>query len=254
MKRNTMVCTAAGFLALLFGAACAKEQPKGPPPAHLDGLWHSLESGTDEGLGRYTASETWIILGEAYQYYAERNSETAMRWQDGTRGKIIITDKEITLHPQEAIRQMSDWEPVEKGGGANETYAYVLDGDELRLNDDRVFHKKAHRYEGDMFGSRNMEIRLVIGSIAQSGEVSGAYYQYYRNKKYGEPIGLAGRLEDGKLALYETGQNGANENQASMEFQDYTVFKDSIDGVWQDLREGKESNSYKLSLYLKLTD
>lgn len=39
-----------------------------------------------------------------------------------------------------------------------------------------------------------------------------------------------------------------------MEFQDYTVFKDSIDGVWQDLREGKESNSYKLSLYLKLTD
>jgi hypothetical protein len=261
MTRSALLCMAAGALiTLTLGAACTKV----PPPSHLDGLWYWTESGVDEGLGRYKAATTWIISGESYQQYEERTSEQAMHWHYGSRGAITITDKELKLRPREAIFQMTDWEPVEKGDKRIATnYIYVLDGDELSIDDNNgqpvVLRKSPFRYEATMFGAQTLEIRLTIGSIAASGEVSGAYYQYYNSKrrKYGDPIILTGHLEEGTLTLYEPEPKDPAVNRAVMRFPAYTFFiaySESIDGTWQDLREGKESNTYELSLNLETLD
>ena len=255
MKKKTWILTGALLLAL---AAVLASCAKAPPPAHLDGLWYVSTTDTAGGLGRYDYTDIWIISEGSYYQYAERISEFAMHWQSGSRGKIDIKDKAFTLIPRETTGQMSDWEPVEKGFKI--PYDYTLNGDELSLDDHNggpfVLRKSPWRYKGSMSGAQELAIRLTIDSIAASGEVSGAYYQYFnaRRNEYRDPIILTGRLEAGTLILYETEPKDPAIKRASMTFPEYSALTMDMEGVWQDLRAEKESNKFEMSLYLDVAD
>ena len=73
---------------------------------------------------------------------------------------------------------------------------------------------------------------------------------YLRNYKYGDPIELTGYFENGTLTLYETEPNNLN-LRASMQFMNFNINNDVIEGIWQDLRVGSLSNRYKIKKVLQ---
>ena len=262
MKKNTesrklLLGMAAVILSLVLSAACSKAD-KPPAVSPLDGVWFYDHSGTEEHLGSFDYTDIWIISDGRYYNYSERISSQAMHWQLGSRGAIIIKDREITLRPNEAIFQGGDWEPAKKDDTRiTANYTYVLNGDELSLEDKDnggsvELRKSPWRYTGSMYGSQDLSIRLTIAAFDASGEVHNAYYQYYneRRREYGDPIMLNGRLQEGTLTLYEMEPKDPAIKRASLIFSDYSIFSNPIEGVWQDLRKGRAANKYDLDLYL----
>jgi hypothetical protein len=103
-------------------------------------------------------------------------------------------------------------------------------------------------YVGTMTGPQTFRICLVLGGITDSGEVTDPYYMYYLNGKYGDAIYLKGNVVNDTLVLYENEPNNENVNRALFQFPNFALSKNSLTGIWQDLRSGRFSNRYEVRL------
>ncbi|WP_309608627.1 XAC2610-related protein [Flavobacterium sp.] len=67
---------------------------------------------------------------------------------------------------------------------------------------------------------------------------SGKSYGVYVYTAYDDPIVLEGKLEKEKLIIFE--KNSKENKSASMTFEKFNLDSESIEGIWKDLKNGKE--------------
>ena len=79
-------------------------------------------------------------------------------------------------------------------------------------------------------------IELLINDTNYDGQINAVYC--YSN--YDEPINLSGNLKTGKLNLFE--KDSKEKNTASLKFEDFSMNKDNLEGIWTDLKTEKSLN------------
>jgi hypothetical protein len=215
---------------------------------NLNGNWFKEENGTEEHLGKYNLSYTLTINGENYMYYENRISQYAMHWDYCEIGRIIITNDEIQLFPEAHRGQLSSWH--KSGIEDIVKYKYIVKGSELTLiyNNKNTKYMKTSEikqeqllvYFGSMTGTQILNIKLVVGDFYN------AYYMYYRNGTYGEPIKIWGKIENNILILYE--EDFDFNDRAVFTFPNFDPNANFLHGIWQDLRPGHTINKYDLNL------
>jgi hypothetical protein len=214
---------------------------------NVNGTWVYEYSDTNEDIGEFFFTSTLIVKGKNYMLYQERIRVYGIHWDHCEIGSIVISGNEITLYP-EALSGLFEWRKPEAGSITK--YRYALNGNDLVImqnNSTEVYRKSPQPdqnrlliYSGTMSGAQTLNIKLVIGDL------NNVYYRYVRNGTAGDPIALWGRIEDGILILREQDEN--NKDRAVMRFYNFNPNANTITGVWQDARPGREANTYEIRL------